>query len=180
MSVIVEIGAGKGNDTIRYAQTADQVIAVEAHPDTAAELRRRIGPYTNVQIIEAAVWHSTGHAKMDSNGDYERRRIHDAGQLTVDTITLDTIIAPYHVTLLKLNIEGAETHALRRANLDNVDKIVVACHDFLGIPTKSDVRTILEQAGFTVTSNPDAPQDWARDYLYATKKGASFLAEDAR
>ena len=173
MTVIVEIGAGKGNDTIRYAQTADHVIAVEAHPDTAAELRRRIGPYTNVQIIQAAVWHSNGHANIDANGDYERRRIYDAGQLTVDTITLDTIIAPYHVTLLKLNIEGAETNALRRANLDNVDKIVVACHDFLGIPTKQDVRQILERNGYTVTDNPHAATDWARDYLYA-KRGPAF------
>jgi hypothetical protein len=82
------------------------------------------------------------------------------------------------VDLLKMNIEGAEVDALTgmARHRRDIRNVAISCHDFLaergGSPkfrTRSKVIELLEQWGFRILpSLDDAPEDWARDYVYAT------------
>jgi FkbM family methyltransferase len=175
--VVVEVGAGQGGETAYLAGQVGptgQVIAVEAHPETAAILRHRVAQYANVEVVEAAVWDVVALVPFAANGDWERRSVvpqPDAEEtVVVEARTLDSILDGLDdVALLKVNIEGAEADVLRDADLGSVDAAVVACHDFLGRPTKTTVRALLERHGFDVTENPDATEDWHRDYLFARR-----------
>jgi Methyltransferase FkbM domain len=84
-----------------------------------------------------------------------------------------------HVDLLKMNIEGAEVDALAgmASHRYTVRNVAISCHDFLAerggsqkFRTRSKVVALLEQSGFhLLPSLDDAPEDWARDYVYATR-----------
>jgi len=188
--VVVEVGAGQGGETAYLAGQVGptgQVIAVEAHPETAAILRHRVAQYANVEVVEAAVWDVVALVPFAANGDWERRSIVSADAeetIAVEATTLDTLFIKHglvDVALLKLNIEGGEVDALRNfRRLDLVRAAVVACHDFLGRPTKATVRALLERRGFDVTENPDATEDWLRDYLFATRIRRVFRGADRR
>jgi 16S rRNA (adenine1518-N6/adenine1519-N6)-dimethyltransferase len=53
--VWVEIGAGHGEMTIRLAQGADKVLAVELDPRLAERLREVAAPYKNVEVVEGDI-----------------------------------------------------------------------------------------------------------------------------
>jgi hypothetical protein len=85
------------------------------------------------------------------------------------------------IDLLKMNIEGAEREAIRGvgALLANTHHVCISCHDFLGMPTKAEVRQFLTEHGFAVTAREDAREPWTRDYLYGVrqKPGVSVLKD---
>ena len=53
--------------------------------------------------------------------------------------------------------------------------VCISCHDFLSddLRTKAFVKTFLVAHGFDVTTRPDAPEPWTRDYVYGTRRRAT-------
>jgi len=84
------------------------------------------------------------------------------------------------VDLLMMNIEGAETDALRGASglMGSIRNSVISCHDSSpattcrAMRTKADVRALLEDAGFEVTQQ-EHRHPWVRDTLYASRPAAA-------
>ena len=96
--------------------------------------------------------------------------------------TLDYICrskAPGPVGLLKLNIEGSETAALRGASelLSRTRLVAVACHDFRAdrgdgerFRTRAEVRRLLESAGFEVVTRTKDPRLGVSHHVYGINR----------
>jgi len=185
--VIVEVGAGIGEDTIllsREVAPSGKLIAIEAHPRVCRCLEKtvRLNGLANVVVLSCAIHSSDGEVRISDDEFYAGSTVLDAsvGERVLAR-SLDSLfdeLALERVDLLKMNIEGAEVDALagmvgRRRYVRNA---VISCHDFLaergGSPkfrTRHKVVTLLEQWGFRILPSLDnAPEDWARDYVYAT------------
>ena len=129
--VFLDVGAHVGRWALRLAAKASQVVAVEANPDTAAVLRYHIALNNigNVQVIEAAAWDT--HAKLAMTDHNQQvtggsARVQPAENIeaghVVEAWPLDALLLPgdyigaggfpERVDLVKLDVEGADLHAL--------------------------------------------------------------------
>jgi hypothetical protein len=55
------------------------------------------------------------------------------------------------------------------ALLEKTHHVCISCHDFLGVPTKAAVLSVLTKHGFDVHTRHDAPEPWTRDYVYGVR-----------
>jgi FkbM family methyltransferase len=119
--VFVDVGAHVGRWSLRLAGKASRVISVEANPATAAVLRAHIAlnEARNVEVVECAAWDSeTRMTLSDPNGKVtggSTRVIEgdDGDDGTVQARPLDDVLAEVNPALIKLDVEGADLHALR-------------------------------------------------------------------
>lgn len=187
--VVLDCGAYTGWETLFFSELvgpAGRVIAIEAHPVSFAcltEMCRR-NHLTNVTPVQCAVSDTAGTAQITDTTRCQANTIvaGDSG-IEVPTRRLDDVVSELgikRVALIKMNIEGAEAPAFRGAaeTLRVTQHVAVSCHDFfadIGGPamrTKAEVRTLLETAGFKITTRPDDPRPWIRDFLYADRVSA--------
>jgi len=130
--VFVDVGANIGYYTIlasRKVGKTGRVIAIEAFPENVKQLKKHVemNGATNVDIVEAAVWSSSGeelkmrfwdgfYGWVSAKNEYPRARLAGGREVTVFTRRLDDICKDCHsIKLLKLDIEGAEYEALKGA-----------------------------------------------------------------
>jgi len=102
-----------------------------------------------------------------------------AGGIPVPSVTWPEMVRRLgigKIDYLKMNIEGAETSALKAIELKNVSRAAVSCHDFLAerglgdnFRTSDEVVDILKGAGFITFSNVKAEYDYERGWVYATR-----------
>jgi FkbM family methyltransferase len=185
--VIVDVGAGRGEDTLTFSQAigkAGRVIASEAHPLSFAILESfcRLNRLSNVTRLRLALMDKPGSARItESESSWIENAIDDsmegAGTL-VQTSTLDDICEALKIkdiAFLKMNIEGAERKALlgMESILPSVQQVCVACHDFradLGhgeqFRTRGFVEQFLAARGFALSSRRDDPRDYVRDHVF--------------
>lgn len=180
--VIVDVGAGTGTESVVIADAVGptgRVIAIEAHPGTAAVLSRAgaANGLTNITVVVAAVADQPGTLRISNSDEFGVNSVFDSGVIEVQATTIDELLRSEgldHIDFLKMNIEGAERLAIdgMSETVDRIDRMAISCHDFLGTDwgaTRERVRAWLHENGFTVTSRPDDPRPWARDYLYASR-----------
>jgi FkbM family methyltransferase len=168
--VVVDCGAATGEEAIVFSSLVGRVISIEAHPiyfGCLTETIRRSG-LPNVTPVHAAVLHERGTARIDSAGiasSVMRNGTSHVPQISIADLGLSRI------DLLRMNIEGAERLAVHGVPWENVSNAVISCHDFAGLPSKTEVRSVLEREGFEITSRkaPDG-MPWVGDYLYATRR----------
>jgi len=116
--VFVDVGAHVGRWSLRLAGKASRVVAVEANPATAAVLRAHIAlnDVDNVEVIEVAAWDAETRMSLD---DPHRKvtggstRVLEADGGTVQARPLDDVLGDLTPDLVKLDVEGADLHALR-------------------------------------------------------------------
>lgn len=189
---VIDIGAGVGEEAIVFSQLVGptgRVIAIEAHPGVFGCLKetvRRSG-LTNVTPLGIAVGASDGAIEIALGDNFLTHSIVADRKLgasqEVALRRLDSLAAELglgDVALVKMNIEGAETDALRgmEGTAGKVRNAVISCHDFLAaraggdpaLRTKAECRPLLERMGFAVAIRPDHPDEWTRDYLYASRQ----------
>ena len=126
--LIVDVGANVGDWTeavLRIVHGAT-VVAVEPAPDPARTLRSRFADVPNVSIIEAALTDHAGTAVLNltshsHNSSLKRPLDMDGsygsgwsttGQIEVRTETLDRVVDGRAVSLLKIDVQGAEASVL--------------------------------------------------------------------
>lgn len=103
----------------------------------------------NVRFVNSAVLDGSS-AHIDSNGT--STSLFTNGNIMVKTVDIKDVTKK-HINLLKINAEGSEIIILNRANLDNVDQILVEFHRFrndINI-TNKDIDNIIKKiknAGF--------------------------------
>jgi len=182
--VLFDVGAGIGEDTLilsRAVTPSGRVLAIEPQPHVFRCLQKtvRLNRLTNVVMLSCALHSSDGEVRM-SDGEFYAVLDAAVGE-RVPARSLDSLfdeLGLERVDLLKMNIEGAEVDALTgmARHRRDIRNVAISCHDFLaergGSPkfrTRSKVIELLEQWGFRILpSLDDAPEDWARDYVYAT------------
>jgi FkbM family methyltransferase len=184
--VIVDGGAGIGWNLPLFQDAVGErgrVLAIEANPKTFERLEATVrwNRYPNVIACHAALTGSPGPVYVQdrppetytrSTVSQERR----SGDLNtpVEGTTLDELCARFDITeiaLLKLNIEGSEGAAIDGMTkmIARTHAVVVACHDFDGIPTRERVSEFLASNGFEVWRRDDE-RDFMADHVYGLRK----------
>lgn len=187
--IVIDVGAGIGDDVLIFSRlvgVTGRVIAIEAHPRTYRCLLKtiKLNDLTNVTPVNVAVSDQDGEIGMSYGDSYQSSSIVTGGRFVqVKARRLDEILSDFGVskpTLVKMNIEGAETLALKGMPnaLHKVPNIVISCHDFIAdgggdpaLRTYSDVKTILQDAGFILLKERDDSRPWFRNYVYGHRRG---------
>ena len=189
--IIVDVGAGRGEDTLTFSQgvgKTGRVIAIEAHPRSFAILKNfcRLNHLSNVTVLQLALLDKQGTVQMvESEPSWTENSI-DSGNsgsgISVQAGTLDDVCKAQglqEIAFVKMNIEGSERHALlgMESVLPQVRQICVACHDFRAdgghgeqFRTRAFVEQFLVEHGFTITSRRDDPRDYVRDHVFGVKQ----------
>ena len=123
--VAIDVGAHLGTFTrLALQHGARHVIAVEPDPVNAACFERTFAPDITagrVRLVQAAAWHSAGTLQFEVGDASQTGHVAGAPSaraVTVRAITLDDMVAELklkRVDFIKMDIEGAERHALAGA-----------------------------------------------------------------
>lgn len=161
-SLIVDVGAGRGEDLEEMIATGAYIMAIEAHPFQFAALRAAALAWPNVTCINAAVIDRVGRVGITDSEQWEDNEVIAGDE--IEALTLDGILAGVPVVdLLKINIEGGEVRALAGARevLRKTRYAVVSAHDFRAergegerFRTRSVVTNALADAGFKTDVTP--------------------------
>lgn len=191
---IVDVGAGRGEDTFAFSRAAGKtgrVIAIEAHPLSFTLLRSfcRLNGLTNVTPLHLALMDKAGSVRMvESDTSWLENAVDAHGRATGQEVRSETLAhvceqeGVQRIAFLKMNIEGAERYALPGAVpiLSRVDQVCVACHDFLSekgrgesLRTRGFVEQFLVRHGFAVKSRRDDPRDYVRDHVFGVRPASS-------
>ena len=184
--VVVEVGAGVGEETLTFSRAVGEcgkVISIEAHPRTYRCLKKLVeyNRLHNVIPIHVAVTEpGCSVVTIEDEDKYLANRLKSAAGVAVPAATIDGIHQQLdlgRVQFLKMNIEGAERLAIRgmAATLKQTEILCVSCHDFLAqsvgddkLRTKSLVGAFLRGNGLEVVERGEpGPPLWARDQLWA-------------
>ena len=148
-SVAIDCGAHVGNLTAWMAATGARVYAFEPNPHAFADLERRFAGDANVTCLEAAVSDHEGVGRLYLHRDAGEDPVVWAtasslfaskGNVDEDTfVDVDVVDLPRFVesvgpvTVLKLDVEGAEVAILDRmlglGQLDEIPHVLVEMHD---------------------------------------------------
>lgn len=188
--VIVDIGAGRGEDTLAFARAvgaAGRVIAIEADSQSFVILKAfcKLNGLANVTPVHLALMDQPGSVRMvRSSSSWKEGAVERADGAEVDAVQAGRFADLCSregigaIAFLKMNIEGAERYALLGMGsvVARVQQICVACHDFrseLGhgeqYRTRSFVEEFLVSHGFTLSSRSDDPRDYVRDHIFGQK-----------
>jgi len=132
--LVVDLGANEGNFTsavLGFAPTA-RVLAVEPAPGPCARLEARFAGHAGVTVVAKAVAERSGTATLHLTAHDHNSSLHapregmpelyeDAGWTQVDTlevptVSLDDLVGDEPVTVVKLDVQGAELDVLRGAS----------------------------------------------------------------
>jgi FkbM family methyltransferase len=187
---IVDVGAGRGEDTVTFSRAVGatgRVIAIEAHPLSYAILKSfcNLNGLANVTVLHLALMDEPGTVRIIESGTswLENTIGRDSGSsgTVVRADTLDRVLAEAdlrEINFLKMNIEGAEQYALRgmESMLPRIRQICVACHDFRNdngevgdFRTRAFVEQFLSRRGFSLASRKDDPRAYVRDHVFGLR-----------
>jgi FkbM family methyltransferase len=123
--VVIDVGAHLGTFTrIALQHGARLVIAIEPDPVNSACFERTFENEIaegRVRLVRAAAWHSPGSLDFEVGKASQTGRVSDSGSsrtVTVRAVTLDDVLEELklsRVDFIKMDIEGAERHALKGA-----------------------------------------------------------------
>ena len=123
--VVIDVGAHLGTFTrIALQRGARLVVAVEPDPVNAVCFERTFKPEIasgRVRLVRAAAWHSPGTLTFDVGNASQTGHVADAPgakSVSVRAVTLDDMadeLRIARVDFIKMDIEGAERHALAGA-----------------------------------------------------------------
>jgi FkbM family methyltransferase len=159
-STFIDAGANIGFFTVFAAGVvgpSGRVVAVEMMPDTAERLRRhlRLNGLKNVTVQQYAVSDRSG---IDISANVPEAKFGRASivseptgeafrSVTVQTRTIDELLVqvPGHIDLIKMDLESAETLALRGARevLSRTDAVI-----FEQLPGETGAAALLSDRGF--------------------------------
>lgn len=184
---VIDIGAGVGDEAVvlsRMVGPSGRIVAIEAHPSTFRCLRKTVeaNGLDNVLALHVAISDAEGELAIEDRGQHKANRVGRTGGIPVRAVTLDRLLEEHGlagVDLVKINIEGAETAALRGSEraLGMVRHWVVSCHDFIAhVPgfehsaTRADVLELLRRAGMRIhPARSGHPKPWVADFVYASR-----------
>jgi FkbM family methyltransferase len=187
--VIVDIGAGIGDDAIVFSHAVGQrgrILSVEAHPATFRLLQKncRYNRLENVTALHQALMDKTCAVAIETRSGYQANTISQLkdnrqSSLSVPACSLDELCARQkidHIDFLKMNIEGAERFAIKGMPrmIGHISQLCIACHDFIGehndfYRTKGLVVDFLKSNGFEVSLRENHPDPWVRDHVYGKR-----------
>jgi len=175
--VLLDVGAHVGHWTLRLAGKASKVTAVEANPATAATLRRHLAmnDIGNVTVVELAAWDCGTRLRLDDpagqvEGGSTRVLAATNGEGgTVPAGRLDQLpeLADIgRLDLVKLDVEGADLHALRgmKGLLERYRPVLfIEDHSVYGYFERADLEATLREFGYGFEVAHSVPTQWMPD-----------------
>jgi FkbM family methyltransferase len=159
-AVVYDVGANVGSYTLlasRCCGPTGRVIAFEPLPENLAFLERHVAlnRASNVTIVPAAVSNHAGRSAFQGTPDRVTSRLSPNGNIEVDCITLDGIIAdaalpPPHC--IKIDVEGAEADVLRGARTLLVTTRPLIFLETHGPAVHAECVALLEQVDYRIES----------------------------
>jgi len=185
--VIIDIGAGRGEDTLAFARRVGpdgKVFAIEAHPSTYNLLRRfcELNQLNNVVPVDVAIMDAAGTVYIDDGDHWYANAVYASGNgRPTRATTLDQFCNEQgidRIDFLKMNIEGSEIAALQgmEKTIERIRVICVCCHDFRAdrgheqrYRTREFVTQYLRKHGFSVTHRSSDWRDYVRDHVHGIR-----------
>lgn len=157
-AVLVDCGANVGTVAawFRAQFPRSRVVAVEGDPEILPHLERNAFGHESVEIVDALAWTSDGFVDLLSDGrcgSHVADGRADVGFRVTRVRTVDIRqLLNEHVTLLKIDVEGAERQLLPHARAEltaNVDHVHVEVHETVNAPRMlSPIIDLLTSCGF--------------------------------
>jgi len=173
---IIDLGAHIGTFTVHAIMNAKRgakIVAVEPCRRNYIVLLRNIAMFRehiksrklHVYAINKAVWYRSGRVKLHQSVWSETHYVsEESGEEEVEALTLDELLdLAEGVTLVKMDIEGAELSVLKEARkLSKISAIFVEAHC-----NAEEINRVLRSNGFTVKTlrypiGPDLAYYWAK------------------
>ena len=185
--VVVDIGAGRGEDVFAFSEAVGAtgtVWAIEAHPGSFQLLERFCAKngLSNVRLLNCAAMDRRGNLRIQTLPVWESNFVYEGpatpASHAVEALRFDEICERHgidRIDFLKMNIEGAERfalpgmpNALRRARF-----ACIAAHDFRAARGEGDefkthdfVLKTLQDAGFSVVLRSDDPRYYVKEHIH--------------
>lgn len=172
-ATLVDVGAHAGFVSVRFSRKGWRVIAFEPEPENRKDLQERLKPYKDVTIIPKAVSNKEGelvpfYVSSEHWGIHSLKPFHPTHKptLTVETVRLDKTLnrlGVNHVSLLKIDVEGADFSVLQGFDWDKIKPEMVMCEfaDDRSLPnfgcTHHDIACYMEGKGYKVFVSEWAP-----------------------
>jgi FkbM family methyltransferase len=166
--LILDLGANVGYASAYFLSRFPRAFVVAVEPDTAnfAILEKNLAPYKGRYLaVNAAVWsekttlHFTA-TSTDKGNECGREVTADtqkAGTIAVDAIDIDSLVAmtPYNkISILKVDIEGAETQVFARGFETWLDQTKAFCIEIHAVPNAHEtVMAAIAGRGFTLSTS---------------------------
>lgn len=168
--VFYDVGANIGFFALlatRFVGDTGRVIAFEPAPDNAAAIlaNAALNGVERIAVVERAVGARSGTARLQVVDDQSWSRLEDCGShlatqlvIEVGVVAIDALVASGELpapTVVKLDVEGAETAALEgmRAVLrEHRPAVICELHD-----THREFAALMEEAGYRVI-NLEGPE----------------------
>lgn len=188
--VLVDIGAGRGEDTLAFSRAVGpegKVWAIEPHPISfaALDLFCRLNGLANVTRLNYACTTRPEDLQIETlpvwESNYIRGGAPSPTSHTVTAMPFDTLAERFgigRINFLKMNIEGAERLALPGCveALKRTQAVCVAAHDFRAargegehFRTFDEVCQFLAGAGFRLVLREDDPRYYVPYHIHALK-----------
>ncbi|MGA2599806.1 MAG: FkbM family methyltransferase [Bryobacteraceae bacterium] len=185
---IVDIGAGRGEDTFAFSSSVGmqgRVWAIEPHPDSFAALQCfcSLNRLLNVSPLNYACVDRAANLQIETLPVWESNYVFSGNptesSYPVQGVTFDELCVKYsigRIDFLKMNIEGAERLALPgcKSALSRTRYACIAAHDFRAdrgegeqFRTMDFVVEFLKNAGFSVAIRDSDPRYYVPYHVHA-------------
>lgn len=188
--VILDVGAGKGEDTIAFSRAVGpggRVIAIEAHPVTFRCLRLfcELNRLHNVEPMHLAIVDRDGPVAIGTTEAWQGNGIargEEQGSVLVPGVTLDEMAERANlkrIDFLKMNIESAEIRAIQGMGktLRMTRSLCISCHDFRAnqgegefFRTKASIQDAVQRAGFKIVSRDGDVRPYVSDQVNGVRE----------
>ena len=116
--VYIDGGAFDGDSINHYIHRAQgkysKILAFEPDPNTFIKLKKNMRKFPNVLAYQTALFSCTTTLRFNSD-ESRASLISNEGNVEINTVTIDEVLSGNPVTYIKLNVEGAEIHAINGA-----------------------------------------------------------------
>jgi len=189
--VIVDIGGGRGEDVFAFSRAvgpAGRVFAIEPHPEWFRILEKfcAMNGLANVNALNFACVDEPASLQIETlpvwESNYVRSGAPTPTSHPVQGLTFDSLTEQQHIEridFLKMNIEGAERHALPgcRIALQRISNVCISAHDFRAargegeeFRTLAFVREFLTAAGFALTTRDEDPRYYVPYHVHGVRQ----------
>jgi FkbM family methyltransferase len=189
--VIVDIGAGRGEDVFGFSRAVGlegHVWALEPHPTSFDVLCRFCdwNDLRNVTTLNLASTSAPAELQIETlpvwESNYVRTGAASATSHTISGVPFDDVARQYtidRIDFLKMNIEGAERDALPgcRDALSRARHVCIAAHDFRAargegksFRTLDFVRQFLVEVGFELVTRDEDPRYYVPYHVHGVRR----------
>jgi len=188
--VVVDIGAGRGEDAFAFARAvgaSGRVWAIEPHPVSFQALEKfcALNGLTNVTTLNYACTDRPAHLQIETlpvwESNYVREGTPSATSYPVEALPADELLAGRvdSIDFLKMNIEGAERVALPgcRELLSRTRYVCIAAHDFRAARGEGEhfrtldfVTQFLTEAGFDTVRRTEDPRYYVPFHVHGYRR----------